>query len=303
MPNTTGVHFNPTENIYVIATQDDLPDELDQYRLYHLLYSTGLWYSPDGVRLVPLSGDFYLEVAKGNITGHSLVHKFGVNAAVPNGSFEIVSSISAAGLGIFLAAATTVRVKAGGDAADTLAGAGARKIIVSGIDDSLNEVTEEIDLAGASASSSTATSFWRVHRAWVSEAGANSVNTAIITVEITAGTQDLIQIDAGVGQTLHAVFSSPTGYDMFLLSATVTVDSTRSADFRIYKREQFDDVSAPVESIRVQEEWVGLENDFVFKPASPTKISSLPCDIWVEAQGNNSTPSVSADLEILLVAQ
>lgn len=303
MPNTTGVHFNPTENIYVIATEDDLPDELDQYRLYHLLYSTGLWYSPDGVRLVPLSGDFYLEVAKGNITGHSLVHKFGANPAVPNGSFEIVSSISVAGRGIFLAAPSTVRVKAGGDAADTLAGAGARKIIVKGIDDSLNEVTEEIDLAGASASSSTTTSWWRVHRAWVSEAGANAINTAIITVEITAGTQDLIQIDAGVGQSLHTVFSVPTGYDAYILSTIVTVDSTRSADFRMYKRENFNDVAAPVNSIRIQHSWVGIDGTFVHKEVSPDKICSTPCDIWVEAQGNNSTPSVSADVELLLVAQ
>ena len=300
----TGTALNPSENIYVIETVDDLPDELSKYVLYLLVYEGNtLWYSPDEVGLLPVSGNYWLEVVKGNVTGSSITHKFGTNPGVPNGSWEIISSISAAGYGIFLAAATTVRVKAGGNAADAVAGTGARKIIVQGIDDSLNEVTEEIDLAGASASSSTTTNFWRVHRAWVSEAGSGGFNAAIITVEITAGTQDLLQIDAGAGQTLHAVFSSPTGYDMYLLSAIMTVDSTRSSDFRIFKREQFDDVSAPIESYRIQEEWVGLENEFVFKPHSPIKISSLPCDIWGEAQGNASTPSVSMDLELLLVAQ
>ena len=36
--------------------------------------------------------DFLIEVAKGNVAGHSLVHKFGRNAAVPNGSWEFVEA-------------------------------------------------------------------------------------------------------------------------------------------------------------------------------------------------------------------
>ena len=298
----TGVSLNPTENIYVIQTADDLPDEPEYYVLYHLVYmGNTLWYY-NGSELVPVSGSFYLEVAKGNVAGHSLVHKFGSNDTIPNGTFEIITSLSAAGYGIFLAAASTVRVKSGGNGSDTLAGTGARKIIVSGIDNNLAEVTEEIDLAGTSASASTTTQFWRVHRAWVSEAGSQAKNQAIITVEITAGTQDLIQIDADVGQTLHAAFSTPTGYDVFLLSIVLTASSTRAVDFRLMKREQYDDVSAPVESFRVQNYWVGINGELVFKPASPTKISSLPCDIWMEAAGAGGAAEASADIELLLVA-
>ena len=57
--------------------------------------------------------DFYTEVAKGNVTGHELVHKFGRNDAV-GASFEGVHLLS--GLFNFLTAATTVRVKACGAA-------------------------------------------------------------------------------------------------------------------------------------------------------------------------------------------
>jgi hypothetical protein len=302
MPNESGVSLNPTENIYYIATASDLPDELDEYRLYHLAYmGNTLWYY-NGSELTPVSGNFWLEVAKGNVSGHSLVHKFGANSGIPNGSAEIVSSISAAGYGIFLAAATTVRVKAGGDANDTVAGTGARKVIISGINELLAEVTEEVDLAGASASSSTTTTFLRVHRAWVSEAGSGGRNDGIITIENTAGTQDLLQIDDTVGQTLHAVYSSPTGYDMYLLSVLMTVDSGKSVDFSLYKREQYDDVSAPIEAYRIQNYWNGITGEVVFKPNSPTLISQVPCDLWMEAYGNGGTGAVSADLEILLVA-
>ena len=54
----TGVGLNPNENVYVIRSADDLPDEFDEYVIYHLLYDagdgTGLYMSPDGVNLVKI---------------------------------------------------------------------------------------------------------------------------------------------------------------------------------------------------------------------------------------------------------
>jgi len=35
-----------------------------------------------------ITADFLIEVQKGNVKGHSLVHKFGRNDAVPNNSWE-----------------------------------------------------------------------------------------------------------------------------------------------------------------------------------------------------------------------
>ena len=35
--------------------------------------------------------DFLIEVQKGNVVGHSMVHKFGRNDAVPNGSWAFVN--------------------------------------------------------------------------------------------------------------------------------------------------------------------------------------------------------------------
>jgi hypothetical protein len=48
----------PNDNIYVIATAADLPQQLDQWRIYHLLYDpgagVGLYYSPDNITLVKI---------------------------------------------------------------------------------------------------------------------------------------------------------------------------------------------------------------------------------------------------------
>lgn len=49
----------PNDNIYVIATASDLPQVVDRWRLYHLLYDpgdgVGLYYSPDAINLVRIS--------------------------------------------------------------------------------------------------------------------------------------------------------------------------------------------------------------------------------------------------------
>lgn len=49
----------PLDNVYLIKTADDLPQELSQWTLYHLLYDpgagAGVYYSPDGLALTRLA--------------------------------------------------------------------------------------------------------------------------------------------------------------------------------------------------------------------------------------------------------
>ena len=78
------------------------------------------------------SRDFLIEVSKGNIAGHSLVHKFGKNEDV-GATFEPLT-IGGVYQTLQPAAATTLRVKAG-NANDTAAGTGAREVTVQGLDE------------------------------------------------------------------------------------------------------------------------------------------------------------------------
>jgi hypothetical protein len=245
--------------------------------------------------------DFLLEVAKGKVAGHSLVHKFGRNDAVPNGSFEKISLLSIPTA--FLSATTTVRVKAGGDANDTSGGSGARKVTVQGIQDTLlTEASEEITLAGASASSATTVSFWRINRAWVSEAGTyGGANTAAVTLENSGGGTDLLLIGAGEGQTQYGGYTIPTGQTGYLMSITTTVDALKAADIRMYTREDFTTTSAPVSSKRVKRYWDGVLGGFHFEFKAPMLLPA-ETDIWFEAQGAGAITEASVDFEILLVA-
>lgn len=244
--------------------------------------------------------DFLIEVAKGNVSGHALVHKFGRNATVANGVWELISQLSAAVT--FRTSASTVRIKAGGNAADTAAGAGAREVTVVGIDDNLAEVTETIATAGASASSATTASFWRVYRAYVSAVGTYGVaNTGIITIEDSGGAADMLLIAASEGQSQHAAYTIPTGKTGYLLSVHLDVDAGKAADFRLFTRENFNDTSAPMSSIRIRAYWDGLLGTEDFVPKSPHITLSALTDIWIEAEGSGAQTEVSADFEILLV--
>jgi len=246
------------------------------------------------------SRDFLIEVQKGNVGGHSLVHKFGRNDGVPNASFEFVNLLGFTAWP--LSAATTVRIKAGGDAADTAAGAGAREVTVQGIDSALAELSEAITTAGASASSATTASFWRVHRAWVSSAGTyGAANTAAVTIENSGGGTDLIQIGLEEGQTQFAGWSVPTGKTAYLMSATITVDAGKASDIAMFTRANLNDASAPVDSKRLRLYFDGVLGTMHFKPRSPLGGYAALTDIWWEAQGAGAGTEVSIDFELLVV--
>lgn len=250
------------------------------------------------------TNDFYVAVAKGEIAGHFLVNKFGRNAAVPNGSFELVSSLSAVYAG-FINAATTVRIKSGGNAADTAAGAGAQSIIVEGIDASLNRASELIATNGASASSSTSTSFWRIDRAYVVDVGTyvSAEPTADIIIENTAGTVDLIEILTGEGQSLHCHYAIPTGYDVYLIGYELSSDATQRSDFRLCVGLKLDDVSTPFGAVRVKRYWDGIDGTVEHDHAPVLMSANGASDIFINASGGGGAAKVSASFDLLLVAQ
>jgi hypothetical protein len=96
------------------------------------------------------------------------------------------------------------------NAADTLAGTGAQKVTVEGIDDNFAEVSETIDLNGASIVTTVA-SFFRVNKAFVSQAGSGETNAGKIEIFETATANLLGQLSAGRSRTLSGLYAVPAG--------------------------------------------------------------------------------------------
>jgi hypothetical protein len=263
-----------------------------------------MFYDSLGVRVVGVdtvsSGDAYFDIARGTVSGFSAVHKFGRNDAVPNGSWERVAFLSIPTA--FNSSASTVRIKAGGNANDDAAGTHAREVTVQGLDDTGAVASSAIATAGASASSATTISYWRIFRAWVSSAGGyGNSNAATITIEDSGGAADLVAIGTGEGQSFYGGYSIPLAKTGYIKTIAVTVDSNKAADFRLFKRDSFTDTSVPVEAYRAQLEWLGLTSGLHnLTPATPMGPYSALTDLWFESRGSGGTAAVSVDFEVLL---
>jgi len=247
------------------------------------------------------SRDFLIEVQRGNIPGHSMVHKFGRSTTVGT-AFGHISSTPFA-ITDFRSSAVAMRVKAGGSVNDASGGTHAEQVTVQGIDSTQAEVTATATLAGAGTAAISGT-WWRIHRAWVSESGTyGNANENDIVIEDTGGAADYITVLAGEGQTQYAGWSVPAAKTAYLLSVHVTTDTqaSRTVDIRCFTRKDIFN-GATKYSPRLKLFWGGLTAPFVYLPHGPELSIAGGSDIWFEAKASTgSTTVVTVDFELLCV--
>jgi len=239
-------------------------------------------------------------IAEGLDPSRSLVHKFGANDDVGATAEDIWTP---GGTYTFPQAAETVRIKSGGNAADAAAGAGAREVTIVGLDENWNLVSEAVATAGASQSLATTATFIRVFRAYVSSVGTyGAANTGAIQIENTTSTTVLAYIGAGLGQTEMAIYTVPANKKAYLLGIEATVDTNQSADLRMWRREQADDVTVPFQAKRLVTRFLALGTaaDRVIKALVefPEKT-----DIWMDATSGGASSLVAASFDLVLVDQ
>ena len=200
------------------------------------------------------------------------VRKFGRNEAIGTG-FEV---ITAGGLYQMpqVAAATKLRVKAG-NAADTVDGAGARKITIMGLDETGAYVEEDLVTAGASASADSVNTYLRLFRAFVKESGSYATvsagsHTAAVLIENAAGTADWMTIfltGYARSQSLVAAYTIPLGYTGTMKEITTSVKAAQAADVIMLKRENILEAAAPYSAMRTQFELGGLISTHTINPS------------------------------------
>lgn len=250
---------------------------------------------------------FLLQVSRGQVYGHSHTTKFGSNSGVTT----TYAPVSAGGVYRTpqVSGATQLRVKAGGNAADTAAGAGAREVTVYGLDATGAEISEALATAGASASAPTSQSFLRAFRVIVTAAGAYATAAAgshvgDIVIEDAAGTQDWATIDASsgfpLGQSTIACYTVPLGYSAFVRSIGVTVNSTKACDFIFFQRRNILETAAPYSAMRVVEQLQGVSGGVTSDLWVPLEFPALT-DIGLMARVGSTTGSAEGNFDIVLV--
>ena len=168
--------------------------------------------------------DDYLNIAQGIAKGASHIHKFGANFDVDTGS-DPETVWTGGGLYPWSAFDTAgVLVVTSSSSQDDVGGTGATEILVEGLNENYELVTETFTMDGTSNVTGTQT-FKRVFRAFVTKGGTNGENVGTIT--ISRGGTTVAQIDADRGQTLMTVYTIPAGYNGYLLSMDATINALR----------------------------------------------------------------------------
>ena len=169
--------------------------------------------------------DFYSEVSKGNIAGHTIVHKYATNFDIDTGSVpETVWSYGGLYPWSALSTAQTLYCLST-DASDT------GDLTIQGLDENFAPLSETVTLTGLSAVTTTNT-FSRVFRMSYSD-----TNVGEITVRTVSGTGTVVaEVPVSYAQTIMAVYTIPAAYTGYLLACDITVSSNRDAELAIYQR-------------------------------------------------------------------
>lgn len=246
-----------------------------------------------------------LDITRGVASGCKAINKFGRNLSVGNtyvpvciGGFYRTPQASAA---------ATLRIKAGGNAADTAAGSGARKITLIGLNASGEEITETLTTAGAAASAPTAQSFMRLYRAYVSESGTYASQTApshagSIVIENSAGGQDWATIqDTTISraQTQIGAYTIPKDRSAVISSIKFSCDPAKKVNLVLFQRQQILQSAAPYEAMRLVEEFRQISGLHQINYELPLGPFPELTDIGFLARSDTTAVDISVSFEIV----
>jgi hypothetical protein len=181
--------------------------------------------------------DFFFEVAKGNVPGHTHVLIRGHNPSQTAASGFV--DIAEMGDLTYLSSAETMEV-ASDDANDTSAGTGLRTLLLSGVDGTGAAISETITLNGVTNVTSSL-SYLRVNSMIGLTAGGTGWNEGMVTATATtAGTiQDEMDTTESISQGSH--YTVPLGKTFYLTqvelnSAKISGGSAPEIEFKGYAR-------------------------------------------------------------------
>jgi hypothetical protein len=243
-----------------------------------------------------LTEPFELQVGRGQITGHSVVHVFGHNPDVDTTEVTIWPAL---GLLVHPAAPTIMKISSS-SADDTSAGTGARTVYILGINGTGGYVSETVTLNGQTAVN-TVHEYDAIETMSVVSVGSGGVNAGIIyagTGTVTAGVPAVPYSAIGVGDNLSLVghWTCPTGYTGYLVSGSIT-SGTSNANQYIIARLKLRAQDNIVRTAAITTLHDGTADyDFSY----PIRIQAGEC-ITATAKGSGNNNDVSSYFQIVLV--
>lgn len=245
-----------------------------------------------------------LSVAIGASSGWRSIKVPGRNAAVG----EIFVPVSPGGLYRTPQAngATSLRIRAGGDAADSVIGSGARRIELYGLNAEGREVIELLDTAGTAQSLATANQFMRLFRARVVLSGTYATqdegsHAADIVIEDTAGLIWTTIPENGFPESTTRIgaFTTPVNYEAYLIGFRINAQAQKLADAAVFQRENVLELSPPYTAMRNRIELFNISGFIDLSYDAPLYVPPLS-DIGVLALVDGQTAQVNSELGLLM---
>jgi len=241
--------------------------------------------------------DFMLEIAKGNVSGHSQVNKFGANPSVTQDTTEDVWD--GGGTYSFPATALITKIAQATDQVGTDANA---TIELQGLDANWAEVTQFADLDGSDTTTEVTldTPLIRIFRMKVLE---NIVLAADVSAVATGGGTTYATILAGNNQTLMAIYTVPadtTAYmtSLFFSNIDATSKTPTSVDITMWAADRANSYEFQLKHADAMPE-AGSGRQHFFKPYY---VFTEKTDIKISASPKDQDGHVHAGFDLITVA-
>ena len=168
---------------------------------------------------------FELQVARGQITMHETVNVFGYSTVIGATVYPVWNVAAAR---VYLTTAAVMKISSS-SADDASSGTGARTVLVSGLDQDYNRISETVTLTGQTAVNTT-NSFLRISGIRTLTVGSGGTNAGVIyagTGTITTGVPAVIHevVPIGFNASMSGVYTVPAGYTAYLYQGGLTSQS------------------------------------------------------------------------------
>jgi hypothetical protein len=241
---------------------------------------------------------FELQVARGQIPGHSIIHVFGFNPDVDTLE-ETVWPID----GILgHPPSPTVMSISSTSANDAAAGTGARTVLVEGVNGTGGLVQEIITLNGQTAVN-TVNTYDAIERMVVLTVGSGGVNAGLIyagTGTVTAGVPAVPYSVIGVGENISIVghWTCPAGFTGYITKGSISVGPTAGNQFVLgrLKLRGADDIVRTAAKVALQSGTASF--DFLY----PIRINAGEC-VTATAQNSGNNAAVSSYFQIVQIQE
>lgn len=165
--------------------------------------------------------DFNLQVARGQIQGHSTVNIYGYQPVISTTSIPVWENATA-----YTYPVSAITMYLSGTAGDTA------QILISGLDGSYNIISETVTLNGATPVA-TVKQYFRINSMSVTVGSATNPAGAVYLKNLAA-TVTYAQINAGIGRTQMGIYTVPAG-NTFYLQRVAIYTSLNGNDYVTYQ--------------------------------------------------------------------